>query len=295
MITRRAYCTLNDIVKRLMIEEASFSTTTEANDRIDAQDTNVRNQLKDFIFEVSDDLFEQWYRDFLPYTETFTIYFDEMSDNAFYRERGNYVLDLSKFHNRDLLSVSSITLGGTSISSSYYRLDTRHGYPAQRIIFDSSNVSLPSSYDFDTSIVIVGTWGYHLDPSAMWQDSGDTVQNNPLAIGGTTLTVASGTNFETYQYIQIDSEVLFITSISTNDLTVERGALGTTATAHTQTTAISTYRQTASVRKEVERMVLREFQLRNGIEVVIGGETVADLTGGKFILQIPKRWSVGSA
>lgn len=291
-----AYATLNEVVQQLdLIDEAAFTTTTTADARINAQDATTKALLKDFIMEVSEDLYNQWYRDFVPYVDTLTVYANSQAwHDCWYGERGSYVFDLSGLHNRDLLSISSITLGGTSINSSYYRLDTSQGYPARKIIFDASNVTFPTSTDFSTSIVITGAWGYHENPSNMWADSGDSVQDSPLTNSATTLNVTAGTNFETYQYIQIEDEVLFITAITSNALTVERGVLGTSAVQHLQDTVINTYNQTPSVAKDVRRMVIREYLLRNSINLVTVGETISDLTVGKFLLNVPKRWTIGS-
>lgn len=49
----------------------------------------------------------------------------------------------------------------------------------------------------------------------------------------TTLTVTDGTKITNNDYILIDSEILRVTAIATNDLTVVRGELGTNASAHT--------------------------------------------------------------
>lgn len=48
----------------------------------------------------------------------------------------------------------------------------------------------------------------------------------------TTLTVDDGSVFSVDQLIKIDSEYLYITAINNNDLTVVRGAAGSTAAAH---------------------------------------------------------------
>ena len=57
----------------------------------------------------------------------------------------------------------------------------------------------------------------------------------------TTLTVTSAATLgvQNNSYILIDSEILQVTAISTNDLTVSRGALGTTAAAHTDGSAVT--------------------------------------------------------
>ena len=57
----------------------------------------------------------------------------------------------------------------------------------------------------------------------------------------TTLTVTSAATLgvQNNSYILIDTEILQVTNISTNDLTVTRGALGTSAAAHTDGSAVS--------------------------------------------------------
>ncbi len=60
----------------------------------------------------------------------------------------------------------------------------------------------------------------------------DAVQTGSGVIGSnssTSLTVASGANFAVNEYIQVRSEVMKITGISTNTLTVTRAQNGTTA------------------------------------------------------------------
>ena len=55
----------------------------------------------------------------------------------------------------------------------------------------------------------------------------------------TTLTVASATDFDVNDVLQIDAELLTISSISGNDVTVQRGQLATSAVSHAAATAIT--------------------------------------------------------
>ena len=57
----------------------------------------------------------------------------------------------------------------------------------------------------------------------------------------TTLTVTSQTALAggTNSYVRIDDEILRITAVAGNDLTVERGVLGTTAAAHTDSSTVT--------------------------------------------------------
>ena len=56
-----------------------------------------------------------------------------------------------------------------------------------------------------------------------------------------TLTVTSATALAggTNSYVRIDDEILRITAVAGNDLTVERGVLGTTAAAHTDSSTVT--------------------------------------------------------
>lgn len=100
----------------------------------------------------------------------------------------------------------------------------------------------------DDAIQITGVWGYHPDADAAWRDSGDTVQANPLAASTTSLSVSDidaglEPTFQVGQVIALDDEYCIVTAIDLdlNSITVERGALGTTAASHTQGTSILIY------------------------------------------------------
>ena len=59
--------------------------------------------------------------------------------------------------------------------------------------------------------------------------------------GDTTLTVTDGDWFKVNDYLIIESEIIKVTAISGNDLTVVRGRLGTTAATHVDATDIYYY------------------------------------------------------
>jgi hypothetical protein len=100
---------------------------------------------------------------------------------------------------------------------------------------ESSNLSAwPSGRK---RIEIAGSFGYTGDTEA----TGDTVQSDPLAAGGTTLAVTGGGNFSIGQTILIGSEQLYISDISDNNLTVLRGVNGTEDAEHVKTTAITRF------------------------------------------------------
>ena len=160
----------------------------------------------------------------------------------------------------DLLAVSAFTTenGDTEITSGNYYLMCGGVYgltPYDRIVLktDSTQSSLSYSGTMQQANAVTGTWGYHEDWGNAWEDSQDTVENDPLTASGTSITVndADGADlyaltprFKILQLLKIEDEYLYVTAVDTtgNKLTVIRGVNGTTAAAHVQDTAIYIYR-----------------------------------------------------
>ena len=70
--------------------------------------------------------------------------------------------------------------------------------------------------------------------------SGTTVSSGLSASAtATSFTSSDGTKFRVDDVIQIESEHITISAISTNTITIQRGMLGTTAATHADTTAVS--------------------------------------------------------
>ena len=89
------------------------------------------------------------------------------------------------------------------------------------------------------TVEISGKWGFR----EVTEDSGaDIAEGVQYSATDTTLTVDDGSKFSMAQTILIDSEQLYITGISINNLTVTRGVNGTTAAAHNDGSDISLFR-----------------------------------------------------
>jgi len=80
---------------------------------------------------------------------------------------------------------------------------------------------------------------YDLKSALIWiadknpTDSGAVINEGAVfAAGDVTLTVDDGTKFTENQYAKIDNEIIKVTGIAANDLTVTRGQFGTTDAAH---------------------------------------------------------------
>lgn len=160
----------------------------------------------------------------------------------------------------DLLSLTVLTNGdGSSISLDDVRTVPDHADLPASIVHLINGVSFTYSESPIHAISITGIWGWHDRWTQAWRDSGDTVQDNPLSAGATTISVndADGDDtdgfsprFQVGHLLQIESEYLRVIGMdgSTNQLTVQRGVNGTTASSHAQGTVIETYQPVPAIR-----------------------------------------------
>ena len=83
-----------------------------------------------------------------------------------------------------------------------------------------------------------------LGSQVSYQSSGDPIPKNllneALDITETAVDVDEGSQFSVNEMIQVDSEIMLITAISTNTLTVTRGYRDTTAATHADDSEIKT-------------------------------------------------------
>ena len=68
-----------------------------------------------------------------------------------------------------------------------------------------------------------------------------TTLNGTITVGATAVTVTSAAGMAVGDYVLIDSELMYITVIAANTLTVTRGQLGTTGAAHTTGAVVDAY------------------------------------------------------
>lgn len=87
--------------------------------------------------------------------------------------------------------------------------------------------------DMPRGVQVVGKWGYY----DVLQTSTATLAED-LDASETGVDVSDGAAFKVGQVVEIDSERMEISAISTNSLTVERGVNGTTAATHSNGAAI---------------------------------------------------------
>lgn len=107
-------------------------------------------------------------------------------------------------------------------------------------------------------IAVAGTFGYANDTVAM-----SATTNEALDTSETGVDVTSGTAFSPGQTLLIDSEQMYVTGVSTNTLTVVRGANGTTAATHLTAAAISRYLYHPSVVEATRRLTQKRWKARD--------------------------------
>lgn len=251
---RSAFCTLDSVIRQLELADSSDNDlSTDIDTLIDTKYANSIARIKELIYEISEWVYNKTNRVFVPYKYTYTL------REVTFRQRYHYDLGaLFVWADDDLLSIDSVTWVGTTLTSLQFRVGDENTFPNSRFEVDSTAItSYPTA--FDESVAYTGVFGYHNNASQLWLDSGDTVQDNPLAISATTLNVSDGGNFETYQYIRIEDEYLFITAISTNALTVQRGVNGSTAAAHDSGTQIDILNINELAENATRRLTVMEF------------------------------------
>ena len=215
----------------LTLEEAKRSDLFRLTD-ITREDSRVKSAIRQASRMIEKAL-GTWF-----YPVTATRYFDHPPvDPA--------VLELDQW----LLSVTTFTTenaADTLAATDYFLVHTFQNQSFEspyRCVLMNPDGDYPELEWSDTRIkanAIAGVWGY----SDFVEATGATVLNAPLAVGGLSLTVLTGT-LETGWMLLIGTEQIFVSSITEGDpndtVTIVRAQGGTTAAQHVATTAISRY------------------------------------------------------
>lgn len=172
----------------------------------------------------------------------------------------------------DLLEVTTFTTqnGDEDVAAADYYLMCGTSYnlmPYDRLamISDGDMPVLLYSDRLQKANALTGIWGYHEGWAAAWQDSNDTVQDDPLTAAAATLTVADvdgkgiyglSPRFKVQMLLKIGDEYAYVSgkNESANTLTVRRGVNGTTAAAHDKDTAIYVYQPMEEIAHAVKRL-----------------------------------------
>lgn len=241
LVTNRWYTTLDAL-------KAEIGETTTANDA----------RLRRYIAQASHAVEDYTGRTFYPVTAT--KYFDAPRDGC--------RLFLAY---EDLLSLSTLTDGTGVITSTYYWLYPLNLSPKHSIVLDTGSLGRGFQYvdDPQRAISIAGQWGY----SADYVSTGLTLA---AAVSSTTTTVfvLSAGGCEVGHTLLVDSEAVFVSGVSGNVVTVERGANGTTAATHLISTVVYRYIPPADI--EFAALALASFANNTRTAAGLRSETIGE-------------------
>jgi hypothetical protein len=224
--------------------------------------------LAELIREASDTFAMNTGRTYVPFTESATVVPDAFSGCD---------LDIP-----DFLSITGVTDDGTAVEVTDYVAEPRNNAPKTRLR------RISGYWTTGEDIVITGTAGYHPEPLRMWRALSVTLGAALSDTTGTTVTLSISTTsggIETLDYIRIDDEVMHVTAITlgTNPtkttLTVERGALLTTAATHLIAAEIEQFHQYEAVKRAVTLRAAHLYRTRANP----GGEQTSGTGVGTFV------------
>lgn len=121
-----------------------------------------------------------------------------------------------------LLPDDLLALTTSELADGSYELMPLNTYPKTQVV--SNGIG-------DDYVSFTGTWGYHTAPAVMWTSIGALAGDINASIATVTLGASASIGYP--NLIKIDNEYMTVTNESGADLTVERGANGSTAEAHT--------------------------------------------------------------
>ncbi len=246
--------TTDDTVMRKMLESASRSIDRYCNRRF-----YVTSETKTFDGAVT-----LWLPDLLSIT---TLKTDEGNDGTFENtyDTGDYILY------------------GGDIE------DSLNVYPRTRIEINPNGDYSSFASGYRAGVQIVGAWGYGNGISATPYII-DTTTSEAISVGETAIDVTSATNLSAGQTLLIESEQVYVYSISSSTLTVEKGVNGTTDAAHDTAKNIYIYQYPADVRQACIDLAVATYQnrARHGLQSERLGDysyTIAGTSLGKGVIE----------
>lgn len=143
----------------------------------------------------------------------------------------------------DLLGVTTLTNGdSTAISAANILLYPANLWPKDHLkLKASSGLSwLPdTSGNREQVISLVGIFGYHDNYPLAWYSAGTVSSGLASDATATTYTASASHGIVAGMLLKIESEYLYVSTVSTNTITIVRGVNGSTAATHANGTAVS--------------------------------------------------------
>ena len=168
--------------------------------------------------------------------------------------------------------------------------DTLNTYPKIRIETSSNGDYGGFATGCQKGVQIAGIWGYGDGISATPYIVDTTLTAAISSTTATTCAVTSVTNLSPGQLILIDTEQMYIYSIASTTLTVERGVNGTTAATHDTAKTIYIYQYPSDIRQACIDLSVALYQNRSkqGLQTERIGDysyTIAGTSLGKSMVE----------
>lgn len=183
---------------------------------------------------------------------------------------------------QDLISATTVSSGGTTISSADYNLEpNRTGPPYNRLEIDiSSSATLGGGSTHQRDVTITGLWGFNDDHISV----GTTIEALDASETGVDVTAAVSADVGVGSILKIDTERLLVTERTMIDTGVNVGGAGLTANKNSETLAVADGTQFAVgevLLIENERLLVNDIAGNNlTVERAFEGSTIAAHAAG---------------
>ena len=175
------------------------------------------------------------------------------------------------FKREDLLSVTTLktdedgdgTFENTLTENTDFFLFPLNSYPKIRAEINPNGNFSGFGLGSKRGIKIEGEFGYGDGESASPYSNSGTTTNEVLDISETDVDVVSGSALEAGQTILVESEQMYIKSISSNTLTVIRGVNGTSSATHAISKIIYIYAYPSPIRESVIMLTSRLWKRKD--------------------------------
>jgi hypothetical protein len=241
-----SYATLLELKNYLTPRGLSSSNITT-----DTNDDSIMSVMLEGISRWIDD---QTHRTFYPRIET--RLFDYPDDEIL-------------FLDDDLLSLTTLTNGdSTVITSVQYVLYPKNAYPKQWVkILPSTSLTWQPTDDGDaeSAISVLGWWGVHNNyTQRAWSIAG-TLGAAMTDTTTTSLTMTAGHTVVKDEVYKIDNEVINVSNVSTNTVTlVARGDNGSTAATHLNGAAVYKWNAQPEMKSALLSICQNVYESRSG-------------------------------
>jgi hypothetical protein len=173
----------------------------------------------------------------------------------------------------DLLECLSLTNGdGSVLPDTEYRLEDVNSYPKTSIKINSAAAiywMLSVTTGSENAITVNGIWGYHAYYPQAWALASTIGAGINASV--TTVAVTSSTPYSAGQILRCGDELMLVTAVATNSLTVIRAWNGSTAAAHDILSTLKVWKTQPDIARACLIQAARYYRRNEAIFGTTGG------------------------